>query len=71
MKLKTTGRVTRSVPVSMPAELESRARNRVQILKPRVSSFSHYIQQLIWKDLENGVKGPFDFGSNCFTLTTE
>lgn len=47
MKLKTKGRLSRIVPLSISPELAEYAEVRWRALYPRISSRSHYLQVLI------------------------
>jgi hypothetical protein len=46
----------------MTPDIYDRVMGRVNALRPRVSSFSNYIQQLIALDLEQGLLGPLSEG---------
>ena len=53
-----TGRTRKTTGVSMSPDLEKKVRERTAELKPRVSSFSNYVVQLMTLDLERGILGP-------------
>ncbi|MCX7791424.1 MAG: hypothetical protein N2378_12350 [Chloroflexaceae bacterium] len=46
----------------MTPDIYDRVMGRVNALRPRVSSFSNYIQQLIMLDLQQGLLGPLSEG---------
>ena len=48
-------------PISLTPDQRQMADARVKKLKPRVSSFSNYVQQLIALDKERNILGSFNF----------
>lgn len=44
-------------PISLYPSMKERIDRRVKLLRPRVSSFSNYVQQLIALDEEHGILG--------------
>lgn len=58
MKAKTSGRQSKTAGVAMTPDFKAAVMARVESLRPRVSSFSNYFQQLASLDLEQGLLGP-------------